>query len=188
MPQTHLSSCPVPGTTASGTKEACSYGAYTLLGGDREETSKCKGAKRGGRNLSVMRWYSKWSGASHAKIRSRTSKTGRLAELLQMSHAWLDQLVPISLNLHWHLPLKNNSSQLNRYKVNSCKVRQGEYILEVRCQCSAIVTILKNLQFVSSYVLTHNTYTQEIKILYQNGKAKFVTDAWRSSCLNGKLS
>ena len=34
---------------------------------------------------------------------------------------------------------------------------------------------------------TH-THTQETKILYQNGKAKFVTDAWRSSCLNGKLS
>lgn len=45
---------------------------------------------------------------------------------------------------------KKNNSQLNRYKVNAYKVRQGEYILEVCCQYSAIVTTLKNLQFVSS--------------------------------------
>ena len=142
----------------------------------------------------MMRWYSEWSGAGHAKIRSRTSKTGRLAELLQMSHVWLDQLVPISLNLHWHLPLKKNNSHLNRCKVNTYKVRQGEYILEICCQCSVIVTIPKNLQSLSQvkcsyHAHTHtHTHTQETKILYQNGKAKFVTDAWRSSCLNGKPS
>ena len=47
MPQMHLCSCRVPGTTPSGTKETCSYGAYSLVGGDREETSTYKGAKCG---------------------------------------------------------------------------------------------------------------------------------------------
>ena len=76
--------------------------------------------------------------------------------------------------------------------MDAYKVRQGEYILEICCQCSAIVTIRKNLQSLSqvkcSYHAHTHTHTQETKILYQNGKAKFVTDAWRSSCLNGKLS
>ena len=37
----------MPGITPSGTKETCSYEAYILVGGDREETSKCKASKYG---------------------------------------------------------------------------------------------------------------------------------------------
>ena len=181
MPQMHLCSCRVPGTTPSGTKETCSYGAYSLVGGDREETSTCKGAKCGEESVyeEVILWV----------IRSRSCKNKEQniqeqprAEHLPMSYVWLDQLVPISLNPHWHLPLKKNNSHLNRCKVNAYKARQGEYLLEICCQGSAIVTILKNLQSLSQVKGSYYTHTHTHT--HTHTRNKNLVSKWQSKICN----